>query len=101
MDVTKDDQQFLRDWDDLLTPTLKGDYDLVEALPRVPVCVACPMAQWYKLEPTPPKPDADKKPPTLECFCTAYRGVMYDGRRVVTACDARTDALMKLSETDA
>jgi hypothetical protein len=91
--MNEDDRRLLRDWGDQLTPTLKSNYDLVEALDRVPICVACPMAQWYRLEKVPPKPDAPAPTATLECFCTAFRGVMYDGRRAVTACDARRDAL--------
>lgn len=102
--MTEDDSRFLRDWDDQLCPTLKKNYDLVQKLERIPICVACPMAQWYKLEAVPPKSgttltgDAEPKPPTLECFCTAFRGIMYDGRRVVTACDAFQDALDKQND---
>lgn len=99
--MTDGDRRFLSSFDDQLTPTLKENYDLVRAMERVPVCVACPKAQWYKLETSPPRPGMDPKPapepkpPTLECFCTAFRGVMYDGRRAVTACDAFQDALDK------
>lgn len=99
--MNDEDRRLLRDWGDHLSPTLDENYNLVEALDRVPVCVACPMAQWYKLEMAPPKPGMDTKPAvepkpaTLECFCTAYRGVMYNGGRAVTACDARQDALNK------
>lgn len=97
--MDKENKRILRDWDDHLTQTLKDNYALVEALPRVPVCVACPMAQWYKLEAAPPsKPDEKHRPPTLECFCTAYRCVMYNGARAVTACDARKDALQALPD---
>lgn len=104
--MNDDDRRLLRDWAGQLSPTLDENYKLVEDLDRVPVCVACPMAQWYKLESAPPKPglekpDVEMKPPTLECFCTAFRGVMYDGRRVVTACDARTDALKAKDEDPA
>lgn len=91
-DMRDDDRRFLGSFDDQLTPTLKENYDLVEQLERVPVCVACPMAQWYKLETAPPKQGAEPKPATLECFCTAFRGVMYNGGRAVTACDAFQDA---------
>ena len=66
---------------------------MVKAFERVPVCVACPMAQWYKLEAAPSKQGAEPKPATLECFCTAFRGVMYNGGGAVTACDAFQDAL--------
>lgn len=93
--MTEDDSRFLRNWDDQLCPTLKTNYDLVQKLKRIPICVACPMAQWYKLEAAPPKPNEEAKPAVLECFCTAFRGVMYDGRKVVTACDAFQDALDK------
>jgi hypothetical protein len=93
--MTEDDSRFLRDWDDQLCPTLKTNYDLVQKLERIPICVACPMAQWYKLEAVPSKPNEEAKPAALECFCTAFRGVMYDGRKVVTACDAFQDALDK------
>lgn len=42
-----------------------------------------------------PMIDADE----LECFCTQFRGVMYDRRKkaAVTVCDARTDALEKVA----
>lgn len=101
------DRRLLRDRADQLSPTLDENYNLVEALPRVPICVACQMAQWYKLEAVPPKsetslaPDPDPKPPTLECFCTVFRGTVYDGRRVITACDAYEDALNKSERADA
>lgn len=94
-----EDRRLLSSWANQLSPTLNENYKLVEALERVPICVACPMAQWYKLEAAPSKPsvtdatEAQQNPPTLECFCTVFRGVMYDGRRVVTACDAFQDAL--------
>ncbi|KZE11221.1 MULTISPECIES: hypothetical protein [Sphingomonas] len=91
--MNDDDRRLLQGWNDQLSPVLDENYGLVESLPRVPVCVACPMAQWYKLEGPPPKAGTEPKPPELECFCTAFHGVMYDGRRVVTACDARKDAL--------
>lgn len=92
--MTDDDRRFLSSFDDQLTPTLKENFGLTKMLAPLPVCVACPMAQWYKLESSPPKQGAEQKPPTLECFCTAFRGVMYaEGRRAVTACDARVDAL--------
>lgn len=93
--MTEDDRRFLRAWDDQLCPTLKENFDLVQELKRIPICVACPMAQWYKLEAVPSKPNEEPKPAALECFCTAFRGVMYDGRKVVTACDAFQDALDK------
>lgn len=98
--MNDDDRRLLRDRGDQLSRTLDENYELVEALDRVPVCVSCPMAQWYKLETPPPKPGVDPKPttpkpPSLECFCTAYRGVMYNGGRAVTACDAFQDALNK------
>ena len=94
--MNEDDRRFLRDWDDHIGSTLRENYDLLKGLDRVPVCTACPMAQWYKLESAPPKPGAEQKLPTLECFCTAFRGVMYGaGRQAVTACDARADALKK------
>lgn len=93
--MNDDDRRLLRDWGDRLTPTLEENYDLVQAFERVPVCVACPMAQWYKLESSPPKQGAEQKLPTLECFCTAFRGVMYNGGRAVTECDAFQDALDK------
>jgi hypothetical protein len=93
--MTEDDSRFLRDWDDQLCPTLKTNYDFVKKLERIPICVACPMAQWYKLKAAPPKPNEEAKPAVLECFCTAFRGVMYNGRKVVIACDAFQDALDK------
>lgn len=99
--MNDDDRRLLRDFGDRLSPTLDDNYELIKEMDRVPVCVACPMAQWYKLE-TPPlkpglaaSPTAAPKPPRLECFCTAYRSVMFDGGRVVTACDAFKDALDK------
>ncbi|ODT94283.1 MAG: hypothetical protein ABS86_00340 [Sphingobium sp. SCN 64-10] len=91
--MNENDRRFLQGWGDELSPTLDENYELVTGMARVPVCVACPMAQWYKLEHPPSKPSEEPRQATLECFCTAYRGVMYDGRRVVTACDARLDAL--------
>ena len=91
--MNEDDRRFLRDWGDHIGDTLDKNYNLVEKMERVPICVACPMAQWYKLETPPPKPGAEQKSPTLECHCIVFRGVMYDGRNVVTACDARADAL--------
>lgn len=93
------DRRFLRDFGDQIGSTLDENYELIEKLPRVPICVACPMAQWYLLESPPSKPalqakpDAEAEPPRLECFCTAFRTVMYNGGRVVKACDARIDAL--------
>ena len=53
----------------------------------MPLCVVCPSAQWYRIE-------DDKGEAHLECFCTEFRGVMFDRRkRGVTACDGRTDAV--------
>jgi len=87
--MNDDGSRFLRDWDDQIGPTLRENYDLLKGWDSVPVCAACPMAQWYKLE-------SDQGVATFECFCTAFRGVMYGaGRRAVTACDARADALKK------
>lgn len=88
--MTDADDQMLEREATLLGPTLQEERSrpstasLLEKLERVPVCAVCPAARWYKL-------DDDK----LECFCTEYRGVMYDDRRkvAVTACDARADAL--------
>lgn len=96
--MNEDDRRLLQGWDDLLGVTLGKNYDLVKALPRVPLCAVCPMAQWYKLEDSPTKPDEKPAVPRLECFCTAYRGVMYDGRRVVTACDAWEDAVKQKND---
>lgn len=99
--MNEDDRRFLRDWGDYIGDTLDKNYDLVKNLERVPICVACPMAQWYKLEAPPPKPNAEQKTPKLECYCIVFRGVMYDGHKVVTACDARADALKPKEGPDA
>lgn len=93
--MTEDDRRLLQGWDDQLGLTLGKNYDLVKALLRVPLCAVCPMAKWYKLEEAPAKEGEKPPPPRLECFCTAYHGVMYDGRRVVTACDAWEDAIKR------
>lgn len=84
--MNEDDRRFLRDWDDQLTPTVKAHFEEVKAFARVPICVACPAAQWYKRE------ERDGKG-ELQCFCTAYRSIMFAGGSVITACDARADAL--------
>lgn len=96
--MNDDDRRLLSSWADHLSPTLNDNYDLVQKLKRVPLCVACPMAQWYKLETPPPKSvlqqnvTAEPTPPTLQCFCKAFHDIMYNGQRVVTACDAFDDA---------
>ncbi len=93
--MTDDGRRLLRDFDHLLGPTLRENYRLVEAMASVPACVVCPMGQWYKLQ------DKDRAE-TVECFCTAFRDVMYRGdARVITACDARQDAIDAQSSTAA
>lgn len=93
--MTDDKRRLLRDFTHLLGPTLDGAYHLVENMERVPACAVCPKAQWYKLQ--------DKTgTETAECFCTAFHDVMYNGgARVVTACDARQDAIDKGSPQSA
>ena len=82
-----DDDKLLRDFTHLLSPTLEESYSLVETMERVPACAVCPIAQWYKMK---DKLGAE----TAECFCLAFRDVMYrGGARVVTDCDARRDAI--------
>ena len=85
--MTADERRMLRDFKHLLSPTLDDSYDLIETMKRVPVCTVCPMAQWYTMRDS-------KEVEAAECFCTAFNCVMYNGgARVVTACDARQDAI--------
>ena len=69
----------------LLSPALKGSLDLVARIERLPVCIVCPAARWYRTE-------DDKGTGALECFCTQFRSLMFEPpRRVVTVCDGYTD----------
>lgn len=69
----------------LLSPALLSSLDLVKTIKRLPVCIVCPSAQWYRIE-------DDKGQGKLECFCTQFRGLMFEPpRRVVTVCDGYTD----------
>ena len=64
-------------------PTLQNARALVEKMVRVPLCAACPAAQWYKY--------SDDQ---LHCFCTQFRGVMYNHTRAaITECDGHADAI--------
>lgn len=69
---------------DYAGPTVRGGSYLVAKMDPKPICATCPLAQWYKIE------IAGEE--HMECYCSAYRGVMYDGKRSVTACDAYEDA---------
>lgn len=88
--MIEEDARFLHTWVDEVGPTLRGARDLLEKMTRVPACAACPAARWYRLE-------NQNGLATLECFCTEFRGVMFDGRRVITHCDGREDALHRNS----
>jgi len=60
-------------------PTLRSTKPLPDPLP---LCADCPAAWWYQAA------------GNLECFCTKFRSVMFDRRaNVVTACDARIEAI--------
>lgn len=104
--MTDDDMDRLdaeRTW---LGPTLQQAFDLLKALPRMPDCAICPSAQWYVLEvppdKTPTNAPAAEPEQHLECFCTAFRAVMFKpGMRAVTACDARIDAIAEAAPTTA
>lgn len=70
----------------LISPALRSSLDLVRKIKRLPVCIVCPAAQWYKTE-------NHEKVEELECFCTQFRGLMFQPpRRVVTDCDGYIDA---------
>lgn len=70
----------------LLSPALKASLDLVARIERLPVCIVCPAARWYKVE-------GKEGAGALECFCTQFRSLMFEPpRRVVTVCDGYTDA---------
>lgn len=84
--MTDEDDLFLRKWAAEIGPTVDGARNLLEEMNPLPVCAACSAARWYKVE-------NKKRESALECFCTEYRGTMYNGVRSVTACDAREDAI--------
>jgi hypothetical protein len=84
--MTDKDDLFLRKWAAEIGPTVDGARNLLEVMKPLPVCAACSAARWYKVENKNGKTE-------LECFCTEYRGVMYNGLRSVTACDAREDVI--------
>lgn len=66
---------------------------MLERMERVPLCAACPAAQWYL---TRDSQGAEE----LEAFCTQFRSVMYRrASRVVTSCDAREDAIGRATES--
>ena len=68
-------------------PVIEASRPLLEQMQPMPLCVVCPSAQWYRIT-------DDKLEAHLECFCTEFRGVMFDRRkRGVTACDGRSDAI--------
>ena len=84
--MTQDDLREAARQGTLLSPALKASLDLVAGIERLPVCIVCPAARWYKIE--------DKSGVgALECFCTQFRSLMFEPpRRVVTDCDGYTDA---------
>lgn len=93
--MTDDDRIFLEKNRAYMGATLKGEVaaGLLEALTYVPVCAACPAARWYKVT---EKAGAGR----VECFCVEFRGTMYSVKQeAVTACDARADAIDRLTPT--
>ena len=85
--MTDAERRLLRDQAAYIGPVVDQARDLLELMKPMPLCVVCPSAQWYRIE-------DDKSKAHLECFCTEFRGVMFDvRRRGVTACDGRTDAI--------
>lgn len=91
--MTTDDLRTIQDSLEHLGPSLQKEWDseergLLGEMKQVPVCAVCPAGQWYKTVGT--GGDA------LECFCTQFRGVMYNGGKIVTECDARDDAIARL-----
>lgn len=44
--MNDDERRLLRDFANLLSPTLDEAYHLVQAMEQVPACVVCPMGQW-------------------------------------------------------
>jgi hypothetical protein len=85
--MTEEDKDRLDDGREWMGQTLRGAFDLVKAMPRLPDCAICPAGQWYVLE-------GESSGRRLEGFCTQFRAVMYkDARNTVTQCDARLDAI--------
>ena len=85
--MTDNDRITLAENKALIGPTLKANLKLIEEMKRVPLCAICPAAQWYSIE-------TGEGIPSLEAYCTTFRGVMYEPRRrIVTACDGRADAV--------
>jgi hypothetical protein len=74
-------------------PTLRdhASRKLLEAMSPLPLCTVCPGGQWYQVQ---DRQGAAK----LECFCTQFRGVMYDGSNRVMSCDARHDLIAPASD---
>lgn len=102
--MTDDDMDRLDDAREWLGPTLRREFDLLKALPKMPDCAICPSAQWYVLEAPPAKAAISVSPAgpalQLECFCTAFRAIMFrPGARIVTLCDARMDAIDEAQRT--
>ena len=85
--MTDAERRLLQEQAAYVGPVVNVSRPLLETMLPMPLCVVCPSAQWYRIE-------DDKGEAHLECFCTEFRGVMYDLRkRAVTACDGRTDAI--------
>lgn len=77
--MTHEDREMLETGYHHIGPVLRSALPLLKDMPRVPVCAACPAAQWYKF--------GDN---LLECHCTEFRSVMYErGSKVVIDCDSR------------
>jgi hypothetical protein len=95
--VTENDTRMIRDGLQHLGPTLSKEWGsedrgLIGKIAKVPLCAICPAAQWYRSE--------RASTAELECFCTQFRGVMYNGVKTITDCDARDDFIKGLAPTD-
>lgn len=77
--MTEEDREMLKAGYRFIGPVLRGAVTLLEAMARVPVCAACPAAQWYRF-------GEDQ----LECHCSEFRSIMYaTGGKPVIDCDTR------------
>ena len=90
--MTVQNQNLLDKESAYIGPVIAASRALIEAMQPMPLCAACPAAQWYRTEDS-------KGAVYLAAFCTTFRAVMYDKNQyAVTTCDGRADAIGDLMQ---